>query len=238
MAAVDCGTNSTRLLVAGADGRTARPPHAHHPAGPGGGRHRQARPRRRSARTLAVLAEYRSVMDRLGVGAARHGRHLGRARRRQRGRVPRGGGRRRGSAGRAPLGGGGGPTGLRGGHRRPPARPRRRRGGRHRGRVDRAGGRPRRARRGRLARHGLCALDRALPRATTRRPRASWRPPPRPCGRGWARRSSRFPASATSPPGAASSVWPGRCRPWPRSSRGSRSTTPNGSTTSCLAAPR
>ena len=44
VAAIDCGTNSTRLLIAD-DGRTARAAHAHHPPRPGRRRHRPARPR-------------------------------------------------------------------------------------------------------------------------------------------------------------------------------------------------
>ena len=70
LAAVDCGTNSTRLLVAGADGAVLD---------------RQMRVTRLGegvdatgrlaagavSRTLAVLADYRKTMDSLGVAAAR-----------------------------------------------------------------------------------------------------------------------------------------------------------------------
>ena len=70
MAAVDCGTNSTRLLVAGADGRTLERHMRITRLGQGVDATGKLDPDA-VARTLSVLAEYRSVMDRLGVGAAR-----------------------------------------------------------------------------------------------------------------------------------------------------------------------
>lgn len=70
VAALDCGTNSTRLLVVGADGspldrqmritRLGEGVDATHRLAPAA-----------IDRTVAVLAEYRQVMDRLGVGRAR-----------------------------------------------------------------------------------------------------------------------------------------------------------------------
>ncbi len=70
VAAVDCGTNSTRLLVAGADGRTLERHMRITRLGQGVDATGKLDPDA-VARTLSVLAEYRSVMDRLGVGAAR-----------------------------------------------------------------------------------------------------------------------------------------------------------------------
>ena len=65
-AAIDCGTNSTRLLVAELDDdgtlRAHRAAAADHPTRPGRRPPRRARPDAVD-RTVAVLREYREVMD-------------------------------------------------------------------------------------------------------------------------------------------------------------------------------
>src|SRR5450631_3398824 len=70
IAAIDCGTNSTRLLVADADGhpleRLTRITRLGQGVDATGRLAPQAIPR-----SVAVLAEYRRVMDRLGVGRGR-----------------------------------------------------------------------------------------------------------------------------------------------------------------------
>jgi exopolyphosphatase/guanosine-5'-triphosphate,3'-diphosphate pyrophosphatase len=70
VAAIDCGTNSTRLLVADADGSTVERLMRITRLGQGvdatGSLHPDA-----VARTLAVLGEYRRTMDRLGVARVR-----------------------------------------------------------------------------------------------------------------------------------------------------------------------
>ena len=55
VAAIDCGTNSTRLLVVDAGGQPTRAPDADHPAGRGGGRHRPAGSPRPSSGASSVL---------------------------------------------------------------------------------------------------------------------------------------------------------------------------------------
>ncbi len=69
-AAIDCGTNSTRLLVARPGGPALGRLMRITRLGEGVDRTRKLAPDA-IGRTLDVLAEYRSVMDRFGVGAAR-----------------------------------------------------------------------------------------------------------------------------------------------------------------------
>lgn len=69
-AAIDCGTNSTRLLVAHPGGPTLERLMRITRLGEGVDRDRRLAPDAID-RTLRVLREYRSVMDRLGVGALR-----------------------------------------------------------------------------------------------------------------------------------------------------------------------
>lgn len=70
VAAVDCGTNSTRLLVAGPDGRTLGRLMRITRLGQGVDA-RRAFEAQAVDRTLAVLREYRQVMDQHGVTAVR-----------------------------------------------------------------------------------------------------------------------------------------------------------------------
>ncbi|HEY1733599.1 MAG TPA: Ppx/GppA phosphatase family protein [Acidimicrobiales bacterium] len=70
VAAVDCGTNSTRLLVAGAEGTTLARLMTITRLGQGVDATHALAPDA-VARTVEVLREYRAVMDRHGVGAAR-----------------------------------------------------------------------------------------------------------------------------------------------------------------------
>jgi exopolyphosphatase/guanosine-5'-triphosphate,3'-diphosphate pyrophosphatase len=67
VAAVDCGTNSTRLLVAGPDGRTLDRLMTITRLGEGVDETARLAPAA-IARTLEVLRQYRAVMDRLSVG--------------------------------------------------------------------------------------------------------------------------------------------------------------------------
>ncbi len=69
-AAIDCGTNSTRLLVARPGGPTLERLMRITRLGEGVDRHHRLS-REAIDRTLAVLGDYRSVMDRLGVGTVR-----------------------------------------------------------------------------------------------------------------------------------------------------------------------
>lgn len=70
VAALDCGTNSTRVLVADADGRALERLMRITRLGQGVDATRKLDPAAID-RTVAVLAEFRSVMDRHGVRAAR-----------------------------------------------------------------------------------------------------------------------------------------------------------------------
>jgi exopolyphosphatase/guanosine-5'-triphosphate,3'-diphosphate pyrophosphatase len=70
VAAVDCGTNSTRLLVLDDDGRIVDRRMRITRLGQGVDRTRQLAPEA-IARTVEVLREYRKVMDEHGVGAVR-----------------------------------------------------------------------------------------------------------------------------------------------------------------------
>lgn len=70
VAAVDCGTNSTRLLVADRDGRPLERLMRITRLGQGVDTTGRLSPGALD-RTIAVLSEYRTVMDRLGVGAVR-----------------------------------------------------------------------------------------------------------------------------------------------------------------------
>jgi exopolyphosphatase/guanosine-5'-triphosphate,3'-diphosphate pyrophosphatase len=70
VAAVDCGTNSTRLLVVGADGTVLDRQMRITRLGEGVDATRALSPDA-VARTLSVLGDYRVVMDRLGVARAR-----------------------------------------------------------------------------------------------------------------------------------------------------------------------
>src|SRR5664279_5728712 len=70
IAAIDCGTNSTRLLVAGASGREIERHMRITRLGQGVDATGRLAPEA-IERTLAVLGEYREVMDRLGVGRGR-----------------------------------------------------------------------------------------------------------------------------------------------------------------------
>jgi exopolyphosphatase / guanosine-5'-triphosphate,3'-diphosphate pyrophosphatase len=70
VAAIDCGTNSTRLLVVGPDGRTLERLMRITRLGQGVDRTRSLAPEA-IARTVAVLEEYRKVMDSLGVERVR-----------------------------------------------------------------------------------------------------------------------------------------------------------------------
>ena len=70
VAALDCGTNSTRLLVAGPDGSTLEREMRITRLGEGVDRARRLSPDA-IARTVEVLAEYRRVMDRRQVQRAR-----------------------------------------------------------------------------------------------------------------------------------------------------------------------
>jgi exopolyphosphatase/guanosine-5'-triphosphate,3'-diphosphate pyrophosphatase len=70
VAAIDCGTNSTRLLVAGPAGETRERRMQITRLGQGVDHTRRLAPEA-IERTLAVLREYRAVMDAAGVGAAR-----------------------------------------------------------------------------------------------------------------------------------------------------------------------
>jgi exopolyphosphatase/guanosine-5'-triphosphate,3'-diphosphate pyrophosphatase len=66
VAAIDCGTNSTRLLVVGPDGSTLERLMRITRLGEGVDRHRALAPEA-IGRTVRVLAEYRRVMDAFGV---------------------------------------------------------------------------------------------------------------------------------------------------------------------------
>ena len=70
VAAIDCGTNSTRLLVVGPDGRVLDRQMRITRLGQGVDATRKLSPEAMD-RTLAVLADYRRAMDRLGVVRAR-----------------------------------------------------------------------------------------------------------------------------------------------------------------------
>ena len=70
IAAIDCGTNSTRLLVADAEGRPLERLMRITRLGQGVDATGRLAPEA-IARCVAVLAEYRQVMDRLGVGRGR-----------------------------------------------------------------------------------------------------------------------------------------------------------------------
>jgi exopolyphosphatase / guanosine-5'-triphosphate,3'-diphosphate pyrophosphatase len=70
VAAIDCGTNSTRLLVVGADGRTVERLMRITRLGEGVDQHKRLAPEA-IARTVAVLEEYRKVMDGFGVERVR-----------------------------------------------------------------------------------------------------------------------------------------------------------------------
>ncbi|HEY5108256.1 MAG TPA: exopolyphosphatase, partial [Acidimicrobiales bacterium] len=70
VAAIDCGTNSTRLLVADADGRPVERLMRITRLGQGVDATGRLAPEAID-RCVAVLAEYRQVMDRLGVGRGR-----------------------------------------------------------------------------------------------------------------------------------------------------------------------
>lgn len=70
VAAIDCGTNSTRLLVVGGDGAPLERTMRITRLGEGVDATRQLSPAA-IERTVAVLADYRSAMDRLGVERAR-----------------------------------------------------------------------------------------------------------------------------------------------------------------------
>jgi len=70
VAAIDCGTNSTRLLVAGADGRTLERLMRVTRLGQDVDRTRLLAPEA-IARTVAVLVQYRAVMDSFGVERVR-----------------------------------------------------------------------------------------------------------------------------------------------------------------------
>ena len=85
---LDCGTNSTRLLVRRRRRNGARAADAHHPPGRGRRRHRHRLSADAVARTVSVLRRLPAVMDRHGVVAGPAGGHLGGARRHQRRGVP------------------------------------------------------------------------------------------------------------------------------------------------------
>ena len=70
VAAIDCGTNSTRLLVVGADGRTLDRLMRITRLGQGVDAHHRLADAA-VERTVSVLREYRTVMDRYGVARAR-----------------------------------------------------------------------------------------------------------------------------------------------------------------------
>jgi len=70
VAAIDCGTNSTRLLVAGPDGGSIERLMRITRLGQGVDRHRRLAPEA-VERTVSVLRDYRAVMDQHGVGKAR-----------------------------------------------------------------------------------------------------------------------------------------------------------------------
>ena len=177
VAAVDIGTNSTRLLVADVDGtgrdaqlRHGRPAHADHPARPGRRRDRGGSHPDAIERTLAVLREYRDV-DRRRSASTRVRATATSASRDATNRDDffdpaeqllgvrpellsgRGRGRASSSSARPP------------GSTEPGAVPR----GRRRRRLDRVHRRHRRARRADLGRHRLRAPHRAVPALATRR---------------------------------------------------------------------
>ncbi len=80
VAAIDCGTNSIRLLIADVVGRPAhrrRPPDGDRPARRGRRPHRPAAPTRRSARTRKALLGYAAEIAELGRRPGPDVRHLG-----------------------------------------------------------------------------------------------------------------------------------------------------------------
>jgi exopolyphosphatase/guanosine-5'-triphosphate,3'-diphosphate pyrophosphatase len=68
--AIDCGTNSTRLLIAGPGGATVERKMVTTRLGAGVDQHRRLAPDA-IARTVAVLADYRQILDRHGVTRVR-----------------------------------------------------------------------------------------------------------------------------------------------------------------------
>ena len=76
VAAVDCGTNSTRLLISDGE-RTRRTPHGDHAARQGRGRERAPRSRRRSHAPPTCCASTGLLMDQHGVTKVARHRDLG-----------------------------------------------------------------------------------------------------------------------------------------------------------------
>ena len=168
VAALDCGTNSTRLLVGAARGREARhprPPQHDHPARAGRRRHRPAGRRGHRAHPRRASAEYREVLDEHGVERVRIDGHVGRPRRRQPRRVLRRRRRGRRRAARAAVGRRRGTPVVPRRHRRPRPGPRPVPRRRHRRRIDRVHPRHRPTSRACCRSTWLRAADREVPRA-------------------------------------------------------------------------
>ena len=220
LAAIDCGTNSTRLLISNGEQRFERLMRTTR-LGAGVDKTGRLDPEA-IERTLTVLREYRGVMDAHGVTGVRIAATSAARDASNRDEFFGAGDRdpRRGPGAAHRPGGGGAQL-----PRRPvrPARGARTEpGGRHRRRLHRVRARLRRARVVDLDRHGLRAPHREVPRA---RPAAG----PRSSRTASPRSSS---TSTTSPercraraPPSASWASPARSRTWPRSRSGCSSTT-------------
>ena len=209
LGALDCGTNSTRLLVVGPDGEPLRPRGAHHAPRPGRRPDPGAAPRRHRPHGRPCWPTTRPRWRRLGVSRARlvatsavrdaanRDEFLAAARRR---------GRRRGRGAERQRGG---PAVLRRRDGRPRPRRGRRRRRRHRRRVDGAG------RVGPAAGSRPCPLDLGCVRLTERDLPSD---PPTAGRAGAATRAHRARAlpgrvgaaraRRRCPPGAACSGWP------------------------------
>ena len=233
LAAVDCGTNSTRLLVVGSAGDVRAREMTITRLGEGVDATHRLRPEAME-RTFAALRDYRSIMDAERVRRTRlvatsavrdavNGDDF---------LLPRG--RHRRCAGRAALRERGGPPLLSRRDGRPAGAGRGRHRRRHRWWLHRARDERRRGDPVGVPRHRVRAAHGALPPERSADGGSRWLLRCGPSQPSWIGQQGRSPCWRTrARPRGGSSAWPGRCRRWPAWSWGWPTTTGSGSITRC-----